>query len=257
MLHQRGQALDPVAIVAIEHAIDFADLGVMDVATDDAVRAALLGLASDGVFEFVDVTDGPFDLVLEVTRKAPVRQAELGADVVEPAVDLECEFVGQVTGNGQPARALDDAVVQVSMRDPQALAVRRHVHGLFHHVDTAKVVREILARKLVVIARDEDHAGALARLAQQLLHHVVVGLRPIPGTLELPAVDDVADQVERFAFDITEEVEQCLGLATRRAQVQVRNPDRTHRQRWHVGGDSDFGLEILRRRHGGHAARRS
>src|SRR3546814_4090253 len=34
----------------------------------------------------------------------------------------------------------------------------------------------------------------LARLAQQLLDHVVVGLRAVPGFLQAPAVDDVADE---------------------------------------------------------------
>jgi len=40
VLHQRRQALDPVAVVAIQHAVDGTDLGVVDVATNDTVHTA-------------------------------------------------------------------------------------------------------------------------------------------------------------------------------------------------------------------------
>ena len=51
MLDERGAALDPVAVVAIENAAEIADLGVMDVAADDAVDAAAPRLVGDGVAE--------------------------------------------------------------------------------------------------------------------------------------------------------------------------------------------------------------
>ena len=45
MLDERGQALDPVAVVGVEHAVDVAHLGVVDVAADHAVDAAPARLA--------------------------------------------------------------------------------------------------------------------------------------------------------------------------------------------------------------------
>src|SRR3546814_4263136 len=48
---------------------------------------------------------------------------------------------------------------------------------------------------LVVVSGDEHHPGALACLAQQLLHHVVVRLPPCPGPPHPPEVDDVTDQI--------------------------------------------------------------
>ena len=41
-----------------------------------------------------------------------------------------------------------------------------------------------------------------------------------------PAVDDVADQVERVGVVVAEEVEHQLGLAAARAEVHVRDEDR-------------------------------
>ncbi len=86
VLHQRRQALDPVAVVAVQHAVDVAHLGVVDVAADDALHAAPARLARDRDFEVADVADRALDLELEVLRQAPVRQAEPGAQRVERAV---------------------------------------------------------------------------------------------------------------------------------------------------------------------------
>ena len=40
VLDEGGEAFDPVTIVAVQHAVDLADLGVVDVAADDAARHA-------------------------------------------------------------------------------------------------------------------------------------------------------------------------------------------------------------------------
>ena len=72
-----------------------------------------------------------------------------------------------------------------------------------------------------MIARHIDDARALARLAQELLHHVVVRLRPVPARAQLPAVDDVADEIDRLGVVPAQEVEQPLGLAAARAEMHV------------------------------------
>jgi len=230
VLDQRRQALDPVAVVAVEDAVDLAHLGVVDVAADHAMRAAAARFACDGDLEVVDVADRALDLVLQVARKAPVRQPDPGPRDVEPAVDLEREFIGLVTHIGQPLRALDDAVEQVAVRDPQPPAVGCDVHAVFDDLDAAEGMRDVAARELVVVAGHEDHPGALAGAPQQLLHHVVVGLRPIPRAAQLPAIDDVANEVQRLALHFAQELQQRPGLATRCAQVQVRDPHRAHVQ---------------------------
>src|SRR5262245_27197142 len=43
ILDERGAAFNPIAIVAIEHAADVLDLGVVDMAADDAVELAGAG----------------------------------------------------------------------------------------------------------------------------------------------------------------------------------------------------------------------
>ena len=75
--------------------------------------------------------------------------------------------------------------------------------------------------RLVVIARNEDDARALAHLAQQLLQHVVVRLRPDGAAADTPEVDDVADEIDRVGLGLLEEIEQQLGLRGARSEVDV------------------------------------
>jgi len=144
------------------------------------------------------------------------------------AIHAQSQLIGPVADVGQPLRALNDAVEQIAVGHPQLAAVGRLVDVLLHHINAAEVVVEVLAREFVVVARHKDHAGALARLAQQLLHDVVVRLRPVPTAAQLPAVDDVAHEEQRLAFNGPQEIKQGFGLATRRAQVQVADPHRAH-----------------------------
>ncbi len=112
------------------------------------------------------------------------------------------------------------------MRDEEAPAVGGNVLGLGADVDAAEGKAEEVAHRLVVVAGDVGDARALARLAQHLLHHVVVRLVPVPAALQLPAVDDVADEVEVRAVGVAQEVEEPVRLAARGAEVDVRDEDR-------------------------------
>ena len=231
MLDQRGQALDPVAVVGIGQAVDHPQLGMVDVAADHAVDAAPARLADHRQLEVVDEADRTLDLELQVARERPVGQPQARAGRVQHPVEPQRQLVEAVADMRQPARALDHAVEQVAVHHPEPAAVGGLVDAVLHHLDAAEGMAGIAARELVMVAGHEDHPRALARLAQHLLHHVVVRLRPEPAPLQLPAVDDVPDQIERLALDRAQEVEQRLGLAAGRAQVHVGNEHGADRQR--------------------------
>ena len=63
------------------------------------------------------------------------------------------------------------------------------------------------------------------RFPQQFLNDVVVVLVPIPGLLERPVVDDIADQIERIRLGIFQKVQQHPRLRTPRANVEIGDPD--------------------------------
>jgi hypothetical protein len=53
-----------------------------------------------------------------------------------------------------------------------------------------------------------------------------VRLRPIPRLAQPPAIDDVAHQIDRQRIVVAQEVEQIIGLAAARSEMDVRYPDR-------------------------------
>src|SRR4051794_21113957 len=110
VLDQGGAALHPVAVIAVEDAVDGADLGVMDVAADHAVDAAAARLACHRLFVVGDELDRVLDLVLEVRRQRPVAEAELAAAPVERRVDAQRRAVGPLAQDREPLGVAHDAV---------------------------------------------------------------------------------------------------------------------------------------------------
>jgi hypothetical protein len=226
MLDDRGAAFNPVARVDVGDPVEIAQRRVVDVAADHAVAFQALGFLGQRLLEMADEADGILDLELGPGRERPVGQAEAPAHHVEPGVDAERGDIGPVAQKGQPFGMAHHHVEGISMHDEVALAVRCDMHGLLHHLDAAEVVTGKIAQEFVVIAGDVDHARALAGLAQELLHHVIVGLRPIPAAFQLPGIDDVANQIDGLGIVVTKKVEQHARLTSARAQMYVRNKER-------------------------------
>jgi hypothetical protein len=181
--------------------------------------------------EVADVADGALDLELEVADRLQYGRPRRARSEFKVRVDAQRELVGRVAHVGQPLGALDDAVEVVAVRHPQPAAVgqcgawpprpRRRRRSCAPR-SGARTRRGCRARR--------PPSRALARLAQQLLHHVVVRLRPVPAAAQLPAVDDVAHQVQRLALHVRRKSSRPCRLAAGRAQVQVGDPHRAHAQ---------------------------
>jgi hypothetical protein len=58
-----------------------------------------------------------------------------------------------------------------------------------------------------------------------------VRLRPVPSRFQLPAVDNVADQINRIRIMPAQEVKQAFGLAAARAEMNIRNEQSTEQTR--------------------------
>src|SRR5262245_18528540 len=120
----------------------------------------------------------------------------------------------------------DDDIEQIAVDHEVAPAVRAPMDGVLQHLDATEMGAVVIAQELVVIAGDVAQARALARLTQQLLHHVVVELRPIPARLQLPTVDDVADEINGIGLVMAEEVEEAAGLAAFGTEVDIGQKQR-------------------------------
>jgi len=78
------------------------------------------------------------------------------------------------------------------------------------------------------------------KLLKDFLDDVIVRLRPEPALFQLPAIDNVADEVKVFGFRMFEKIKQPLSLASMRAEMNIRNPYGAKTQ--------DFAGAITRRR---------
>src|SRR5262249_2086347 len=87
-----------------------------------------------------------------------------------------------------------------------------------------------ITEQFIMVPWDIDNLRAMLGLAEDCPYYVVVRLRPIHPLFHFPEVDDVADEVEKFAIDGVQKVQKVLGTATTEAQMNIGNPDRPKRQ---------------------------
>ncbi len=123
----------------------------------------------------------------------------------------------------EPARVLHHEVEDIAVNDQVTPAVDTGMDGVLDHIDAAEMRAVIVPQELVVIAGHVDDLGALARLAQHLLHEVVVRLRPVPVGFQRPAIDDITDEVDGVGIMDAEEVQQPFGLRSACTEVDVRD----------------------------------
>ena len=69
------------------------------------------------------------------------------------------------------------------------------MNGVLDDFDAAEMRPVVTSQKFVVIAGYVNDTYPFARLAQYFLYDVIVGLRPIPGRTQRPAVNNIADQI--------------------------------------------------------------
>ena len=228
ILGNSRQTFHPIAAVQISHALDVSNFRFVDVAAQHRLAIAARRFGGDRVFKIVNIADRVFHLVFEKLRQRPVLQPHFRAPQIEPAIGFEREHIQLVAELGQPLHILHHAVEQIAVQYPNASPVRRGVNHLVRHLNSTdgqvRRVFEKIAHKHVVVAGDEDNARTFARLAQQFLNHIVVRLRPVPALFELPAINDVSDQINALGFVVREKIQQSMRLTVLRAQMNVGQP---------------------------------
>ncbi len=221
MLGDGRAGFNEIAGVDIGNAVYVADHGMMNVAADDPVGMMPARGFGQGRLEGADEIHRVLHLEFGPGRKRPVGKPQPAADFVEPEVQPESKCIGPIAQPSKPARVLYNDVELVAMDDEEPFFVSRHVIGMIGDFHAAKHHPDIIARELVVIAGHVNHPGALAHFTQQLLEDIVVRLRPVPSAFEPPPVDYIADEVNCFSVIMSQEIQQKLGLAAARPEMNV------------------------------------
>ncbi len=223
ILDHRGAAFDPVATIDVAQCEIVADYGMMDVSANDPVEGATPPrFRGERPLVLPDEGDRILDFQLGPFRERPVGQTKNASDPIEIGIDPNREIVGIAAQEREPTRVADDHVEEVAVNDKVAFAVGGGVDGILEHLDAAEMRTVVVAQELVVIAGNVEQAHAFTRLTQQLLHDVVVKLRPIPGGFKLPAVNDVTDEINCVGFVTAQQIEELVGLAAARSEMDVR-----------------------------------
>src|SRR5690554_3827024 len=77
----------------------------------------------------------------------------------------------------------------------------------------------------MVAGNINDPRSALGPL-QYAPDDVIMTARPVKLLFQPPSVNNISDQVERVAVDMVQKVDQQIGIASPRSQVDIGNPDR-------------------------------
>src|SRR5262245_33104820 len=209
---------------------------MVDVPADHAVKTTEPRLVGHSLFKGNDEGDRALDAVFQKGRERPVAETEMPAAPVQGMIEPQRQLVTAIAQNGEPARGAHDHVELVTVQHAIPPPFGGRVHGVPADFDAAKAQADKVAQALVVISWNEHKAHALAHLSQQFLHHVVVRLRPVRPALDLPEVDDIADEVYDVRLVVLEQLEQLAGLRGASAKMHIRYEKRPHVPAKYQGG---------------------
>ena len=216
-------AFYPVAIIYIENTADIAHLGVMDVATDDAIETPAAGFGGESSFEPIDRFDGSFHLVFQPCRERPIRVTKPAPQRIEPAIDNECCRVGPVTQKRQEFCIAHDAIERVTVDNQQVLALRGRVRGFGAKPDTPdfKAHRQPITKQLIMVTGNVSDLSAVSGMAQDKPQYLVVVIVPVPRFPQPPPVDDIPYQIQMLATDLTKKIREKVTAASTSAEVSI------------------------------------
>src|SRR5271170_3186072 len=232
IFNQRRAIFHPVANVAVHRAIEFADLRPVNVAANDAAVTAATRHVGGGLLKAANILHGVADPGFEIAGERPVAVTEQAADRVEVAVQDDREVVGTGAERGEPATATHGTVKLIAVQHQQLEPGGSGVGVFAVNFQVAEAEARELPQVDIVIAGYVNDARVVLGLAEDRAQHIVVQLRPVKVAAHGLQIDDVADQKQLFGLDPMQEIEQQVGAAFARAQMQIRQEDAAH-----AGGD--------------------
>ena len=182
---------------------------------------------SERILIFGDEFHSGFGLGFKKCGERPITKSHGAAQAVEIQIEIEDPVVKMRAEFFEQMIEVRQAIGLMAVDDEIFFAVGGGVNGLMRHHHAAKTHSRKLVNELVVVAGDVDDLGLLAAFAENFLDEDVVVVAPEPAELQLPAVNEITDDVEVFAIHHAQQVQQLLHAGVLGAEVDVGNPDRT------------------------------
>lgn len=102
-----------------------------------------------------------------------------------------------------------------------AFAIGGGVNHLPRQRYPAEIDVDKLFEKFVMVTCDVNDLSILPAFTQEFLDEHIVIIPPVPFAFQLPAINDVADQIKILAFDLFQEIQQSVDLGMARADVHI------------------------------------
>src|SRR4030095_3254548 len=178
------------------------------------------------VFVGANETDRVFHPLLDRLAERPITESKNSAYGIYERIESEEKLIPDIAEKGEPLDILHHGVELMPVQDEDSASVGRDMKCMFLDSDRA-VSAEMTGEKLIVITWNVNDPRPFAGLAENLLNHVVMLLRPVNATLERPDVDQITDDVERFELIFLEKGKKRSGITTAGPEMDVGNPPGT------------------------------
>ncbi len=225
ILHERGAVFHPVTAIHVDHVAQVADFRTVNVTADHALHPALAAELDHRLFVISDVFYRRLGLQFDIRCERPVPESKTPTDPVHPDVHIQNAVVqGRADPVEEPVE-VGQSVKLMAVQNEVPFAVGGRMHGPFDQSHRAETHAEKLFEKLIVVAGEKRYAGFLPVLAKQFLDEQIVFFRPKPFPAQLPAINEIADDIQMLALGFAEEIKQRSYLGMFHSQMNIRDPD--------------------------------
>jgi hypothetical protein len=225
VFNECGATFHPVTAVHVFDIAEFFYFRTVDVTADHAVGFLVARHLRERFLVFGDELHGGLGLEFQIRRERPVTKPHRAPQPIEVEIKVENPVVKVRTEFFEQVIEVREAVSLVAVDDEIFFPVGGGVHHLARNRDAAEFHAHELLDEFVVVAGNVNHLGLLAAFAEKFLDERVVVLTPEPTELQLPAVNEIADEVKVFAIHHAEKVEELLHARVFGAEVDVRDPN--------------------------------
>ena len=226
VFRQRGAILDPIARVHVKHISEVANFRTMNVPTNHSRHAAPARELNHRVLVIRHILHRRLGFEFDKRSEGPVTESERSPRAIDPDIQVENAVIHHRTHAIEQSVEMREPIELMAVNDEISFAIRGRVNDALHQCHGAETRADEFLQEFVVIAVNQSDAGVFPIFTQQFLDQKIVLLRPIPFAAQLPAVDEITDDVEMFAFGIAQELEELADLRVFGAQMNVRNPQR-------------------------------
>jgi hypothetical protein len=175
----------------------------MDVAADDALYVMLARGLHDGVLVVGDIFHRRLGFVLQVSGDRPITETEAAPEAIEKKVKIQNPVVEPCADAVEQAIEMRDSIELMAVQNEIAFPIGRRVDDFAREHHAAETHVEKLFQKFVVIAGNVNDLRFLAAFAKQFLDEHVVTVLPVPFRAQLPAVNEITDEVKVAALAVT------------------------------------------------------